>query len=581
MRMRITSIVFMLLVLAFPAFSAAQRLSIEITGVDKAMEENVRAFMSIAREEKSRGLTGPRVRRLYNKSLEELHIALQPFGYYTPKVESALEASAEGWRAVYRIDPGKPVRVTKVDIVILGEGAEDPDLAALVGGFPLQQGDVFIHARYEEGKRLLLRRALNNGYLNSSYVEHQVRIYPARHAAEIRLVLASGIRYHFGKVTFSDAVVKPELLARFSDIKDGEPYATQKLFDLQNALFDSDYFSQVDVTPRPDAAIGRKVPVFVDLRPSKRHRYSIGIGYGTDTKLRGSLGYNNRRINRRGHRFRSTLRFSRLRKSLSAGYIVPFRDPRTDFWEIMATMRNENPDNGREEDSYILGVSRQTSPRKNWIETWYLDYRRDSFRLSDEFGESKLLVPGLTIDRIKGKSKDNIQDGNRITLEFRGGHEKLFSDVSFFQPLLTVKIIQSITQRNRLLLRGDAAATVISGFGELPLSLRYYAGGDTSVRGYGYQQLGPKNSRGDPIGARQKLIGSLEYDYRFRENWSIAAFMDTGNAFDNWNDFTLERGAGFGLRWYSPVGPLRIDVAWPVSVGDKEPRLHIIFGPEL
>lgn len=580
--MRISSaVLIILLIIAFPAASAQQKLAVVISGVSKEIQENIRAFMSIAQEEGRRGLTGPRVRRLYRKSLEELRIAMQPFGYYGPRVESSLEETAEGWRATYRIEPGEPVRVAKLEIVILGEGGDDPALGNLVDRFPLQQGDVFVHARYEEGKRLLLRQALNNGYLNSSYAEHQARVYPDRHAVEIRLVLASGIRYHFGKVAFSDTVVKPELIAHFSNIREGEPYAAAKLFDLQNALFDSDYFSHVEVTPRLDLVKGREVPVFVDLMPSRRHRYSIGIGYGTDTKLRGSLGYNNRRLNRRGHRFRSSLRFSRLRESLTAGYIIPFRDPKTDFWELMATMINDHPDDSRDEETYIIGVSRQTSPRRNWIETWYLDYRRDSFRLSDEFGNSKLLVPGLTIDRIKGKSKANVQSGNRITLDLRGGHEKLFSDVSFFQPLLTVKIVQNITGKSRLLLRGDVAATVISGFGDLPLSLRYYAGGDTSVRGFGYQKLGPKNASGDAIGARQKLVGSVEYDYLFREKWSVAAFVDSGNAFDEWDDFSLERGAGFGVRWYSPVGPLRIDLAWPVSVGDGNPRLHIIFGPEL
>ena len=578
--MRITSAV-LLLAIAFSAFAAESRLRVVISGVDKEMEQNIRAFMSIAQEEDSRGLTGPRVRRLYRKSLEELRTALQPFGYYDPQVESSLEEAGAGWLATYRIDPGEPVRVSKLDVVILGEGADDPALARLAEKFPLQKGDVFVHARYEEGKRLLLRRALNNGYLNSNYVEHQARVYPDRHVVEIRLVLATGIRFHFGKVTFSDAVVKQELLERFSNIREGESYSAEKLIDLQNGLFDSDYFSRVEVSPRPEQAVGREVPVFVDLAPSRRHRYSFGIGYGTDTKLRGSLGYNNRRINRRGHRFRSTLRFSKLRESLSAGYIIPFRNPKTDFWEVMATMVNDHPDDGREEQTYIVGVSRQISPRKNWIETWYLDYRRDSFRLGDEFGDSKLLVPGLTIDRIKGKSRAHVQAGNRLTLEMRGGHKKLFSDVSFFQPLLTLKFIQSITPKNRILLRGDVAATVIDGFGDLPLSLRYYAGGDTSVRGYGYQRLGPKNSSGDAIGGKQKLVGSIEYDYLFREKWSVAAFVDTGNAFDEWNDFSLERGAGFGVRWYSPVGPLRIDLAWPVSVGGKDPRLHLIFGPEL
>ncbi len=294
-------------------------------------------------------------------------------------------------------------------------------------------------------------------------------------------------------------------------------------------------------------------------------------------------GYTNRRLNRRGHRLRSTLRFSQLQKSLSASYIVPFRNPRRDKWEFSASLINDQPDEDRNADSYILGASRTIGLGKYWLETLYLNYRRDSFRVGSRRDDSRLLLPGLNLERTRSwQNRRQITRGSRLSLDLRGARRGLLSDVSLLQPQLAAKfIIPALLKRGRLILRAELAATIIQGFVELPPSLRYFAGGDNSVRGYGYQSLSPKNDAGERVGGRQKLAGSIEYDYRFREKWSVAAFLDTGNAFDDWDDFDLEQGAGIGIRWLSPVGPLRIDLAEALSQPGRKFRLHIVFGPEL
>jgi translocation and assembly module TamA len=556
-------------------------VQVVVSGLEKPLRENVLALLSIEQEKNAPDLTESRVRRLHKLAHKEIHTALQPFGYYQPVVESELTATAQGWKATYRVEPGDPVRVAALNISIIGEGADDPVLNELIAGFPLQQGDTLIDSEYEQGKTGLLRTALRRGYLKANLAEHQIRVFPAQQRADINLTLASGIRYQFGTVNFSDFVINRELLERYSDIEPGQPYAAQQVLELQNALFDSDYFSRVEVSPQPDRTDGRRVPIEVVTTPGKRHRYSFGVGYGTDTGMRGTVGYKNRRINRRGHRFFSTLRLSELQENLTAGYVIPFRNPRTDQWEISASLINDHPDSDREEETSILGVSRRISPRPNWVETLYLTYRQDSYQIGTDKGQTLQLVPGAIVERIKGRLKDGQRTGNRFSLEVRGGHDGFVSDVSFFQPILTAKVIHGLTRKSRVLLRGEVAGTLIDGFDDLPLSLRYYAGGDNSVRGYGYQRLSPRNAEGDILGGKQKLVGSIEFDYMFRDKWSVATFFDTGNAFDDWDDIGLEQGVGVGIRWYSPVGPLRIDLAKGISEPGSDLRLHIVFGPEL
>ncbi len=114
----------------------------------------------------------------------------------------------------------------------------------------------------------------------------------------------------------------------------------------------------------------------------------------------------------------------------------------------------------------------------------------------------------------------------------------------------------------------------------MPLSNRFVAGGDQSIRGFDYQTIGPKDSAGNAIGGRYIAVGSAEVVFGINDRWGWALFSDAGKAFNNSGEKN-SIGMGAGLRWQSPVGPLRIDVAVGVSEDDNPIRLHLAFGPEL
>ncbi|MDC4226629.1 MAG: BamA/TamA family outer membrane protein [Candidatus Manganitrophus sp.] len=134
----------------------------------------------------------------------------------------------------------------------------------------------------------------------------------------------------------------------------------------------------------------------------------------------------------------------------------------------------------------------------------------------------------------------------------------------------------------RLLLRGEFGWTSVSNFDDLPVSLRFFAGGDRSVRGYGYNTLGPENESGEVIGGRYLATGSVEYDYRIAEQWGVALFYDIGNAANeiDW-DLNPQDRVGIGGRWYSPVGPIRVDLAYALDRPGLAFRVHINMGPDL
>ena len=129
-------------------------------------------------------------------------------------------------------------------------------------------------------------------------------------------------------------------------------------------------------------------------------------------------------------------------------------------------------------------------------------------------------------------------------------------------------------------MKGELGSSLVNQLGDLPVSIRYFGGGDQSVRGYEYQSLGPLNELGEVIGGKHLLSGGVEFDFPIRANWKMAVFMDAGNAFDSFSDYQLKKAAGIGLRWLSPVGPIRLDFASALD-DDNKFRIHITMGPDL
>jgi translocation and assembly module TamA len=145
-------------------------------------------------------------------------------------------------------------------------------------------------------------------------------------------------------------------------------------------------------------------------------------------------------------------------------------------------------------------------------------------------------------------------------------------------------VIRQFWQPGRIIARGDFGYTAVDllhgEFNDLPPSIRFFAGGDRSVRGYDYHVLGPTNAQNLVIGGKNLLVGSLEYEHRLLEKWSVATFYDVGNAF---NDFSepIKHSVGIGLRWQSPVGLIRVDVATALKEEGNPIRLHVMVGPDL
>ena len=557
---------------------AAINVNVSVEGVEGDIEKNVFAFLSIEQLKEHQDLTEVLLKKLHKKAPDEIRKALQPFGYYRPDIQAELVLEGSIWNAIYKITPGDPVIIDNVEISITGEGRDHKSFRRLIENIPVHKGGILNHQQYEETKRLLLDTAMNFGFLNPEMVKSRIEVHTEKGAADVFLDFDTGPQFHFGDVTFIQDVFSQEFLARFVPFSKGEPYAVSMILNLQKALTNSDYFESVEVMPRIEQAEGLEVPIEVKLIPQKRNKYKFGLGYGTDTGFRGSVVWEITRINKDGHRFGLALKASEINSGITGRYTIPLRDPRTDRLAFTGGISREDTDTSESEK--IFAGAQFDHLRYGWKESMYLNFEEEDFDVASDEGRTTLLMPGISWTKIWADNPVNTKKGLRIYLDIHGANEGLVSDTSFLQFQSQIKYIRGLWAGSRIIMRGEAGTSIMSEFSELPPSVRFFAGGDNSVRGYDYESLGPKDENGDVAGGRHLLAGSIEYEHKIIGNWSAALFYDAGNAIDSISD-PIESGAGFGIRWKSPVGPVRIDLAFPLSESQKDWRIHLVVGPDL
>ncbi|MDH3636449.1 MAG: autotransporter assembly complex protein TamA [Gammaproteobacteria bacterium] len=558
---------------------AQTTVNVEISGIDKILEDNVRLYLSIEQQKNHPLISDGRLARLHKKAAQEISAALQPYGFYRSTINASLEKSTTGeWLARYEIDPGPPLLITEFNFSISREMGEDPEFRQLVEQDTLQSGNVFTHLEYEGFKANLAKLASERGYFRAVFTVRRVEVDLEDYVARIYLDYDGGPRFRFGEIKLRQDVLRPEFLERFLPFGQGDAYSLDKLIELQQVLNDTNYFQTVEVSPGEPLPTSNEIPIEVSLTPRKENRYEFGLGYGSDTGARTKFGWEKPRVNDRGHRFDSEIRISEVGYNLGANYRVPVLNPRTDQLVYSISEINEEVEDV-DSDLRAVGVSLNRS-RGEWRETLALDYEREDFEIGNDADKTSLLIPGITWSRTWGRNFIFVLDGLRFDFGLRGADEGFGSDVEFGQASARLKFISSLNRNNRFIARGTIGSTTTPDFEKLPPSKRFFAGGSQSVRGYKYQSLGPEDESGDVIGARRLLTGSIEFEHSLNDNWGIAVFYDVGNAVEDFDD-ELERGAGFGLRWKSPVGPVRIDAASALS-DDGEPwRLHINIGPDL
>ena len=577
----------LLVLIALPVLAAEPE--IELKGGTKSLRENIRQHLTLADETCKTPLW--RLHALLNDTESEIAAAAQALGFYELEYEATLRKDRECWGLDIALTPGEPVLVKEVRIEIRGEGRLDDIFQELYDKPGIKVGNRLNHGRYETLKARFGTLASQHGYFDAEFKHAQISINTAERSAIIELVYDTGKRYRIGAINLQHDILKEDFLRRYFNIAEGDYYDSDKLLELKNLYNASNYFSVASISPDLQALSANQVAINVQLDARKRREYSIGAGVATDTGPRVLLGFEDRYINSRGHSIAADVNMAEKKTSALLAYTIPMRRPAYEFLRVYTGYEREITDTSRSyKDTY--GTSYTYYQDNKWLQTYALDYvQEDSTIGFDTENRTNLIIPSVAITRTQTDGSPYPLSGWTLLAKLSGSPQSLGSDFSFMQLYLRAKYVKGFSF-GRILLRSELGATQLDDFSQLPASVRFFAGGDSSVRGYDYESLGPmwgdynlgpfenpKMGR-RVIGGKNLLVNSIEYDYRFEDSkWAAAVFFDAGNA-TNDTDITFMRGAGVGARWISPIGPIRMDLAKALD-GDEGWRLHITMGPDL
>lgn len=565
-------------VVAFsPALSAADRPEVDINGGSQALQSNIRAHLGVTSEPCT--IPMARLQRLSPRINANVDNALRALGYYSGTHSHTFSETESGcWQLQIVVQAGEPVRLRDIDIRITGDPEARSLFEPILQEQQLQTGDALHQGRYENLKSAISTQAVEYGYFSSRFTESELAVFRSEGVADINLVFDTGERFRFGELRVDNNTrLNDQLVQRMISLEAGEPYASGALFDLREDLNRSQFFSAINIYPEPGNAQGRAIPVDIELEPRPRHVYSAGLGFTTDTGPRLRLAYDDRYVNRRGHSLETDATLSTLRSEVDAVYNIPLQDPSRETLQLRGGLLTEET-NTYESDLFTLRANYLKELESGWMRDIFINYQLEDYVIEQEEDQSRLTMLGMSFSRSRTNDPVFTTRGWSLFGELRGAEDSLLSDTTFAQLTTRARYIHSFGNV-RLLSRLELGTTWISDDDTLPASLRYFAGGDRSIRGYKYQTLGTEDDNGEVIGGRHSAVGSLEMDFPVANDWRLAAFYDVGNAFSSFDDVEWKHTVGFGIRWISPIGPIRVDLGHPLDEGGV--RLHVTMGPDL
>lgn len=568
------------MMLATPGLTWAQQVEVNVEGDYPQLQDNAEAFLG-----EVEGRSAGSLRRYASTAEAQVEEAFRALGYYSPMIQwEVVEQPGDDEtpaRLVLTVQPGEPIRVRSRQVSIEGPASRDSDFVGTLPEKP-SEGDVLNHGQYSTLRQTIQNRATRLGYFDGEFTTRRLEVNPEQHTADISLVFRSGVRYRLGEVSFKEGHgFEEQLLEQFVRFEPGEIYHADKVARLSGDLSNSGYFSGVDIDASPGKAEDGVIPVSVDLTTRPPRSVAAGVGFSTDVGPRFSGNWREHWINPMGHRRGAQTELSAPRQNVGAWYELPLDPPMTDSIRLSAGYQREDIEDV-ESELLTLGQQWKHQLDNGWLQVASIRWEGERFRIGDDDPEqSSLLLPGLGYSKLQADSPLDPSRGYRIQFDVTGSHRAVISDVDILHANVLVKGLYTLADNHRFLSRFQFGGVATNRFSDVPPSLRFFAGGDQTVRGYGYETLSPRNSEDVAIGGRYLMVGSVEYQYEFTENWRVAAFVDEGNAMDDLSD-PLATGAGVGIRWISPVGPLRLDVAKGLDPEfGGEWRVHFSMGPEL
>ena len=368
---------------------APKGLELKINGLKPALETAVLSSLTL-QQYRDRQLSDAQLRRLLAVGEKEIRTTLEAWGYYDGKVSGQMEKAPEGRHSAwFDVTPGDPVLVTASEVTVPGDAARVPAVSSALEAFAPRLGERFDHAEYESSKDAIVTALADHGYLGARLITHRVEVTTATHSARVHLVWDSGPRYTFGPTTFTGGQFSVEFLQRFLPWHEGDIYSSADVLDLQRRLVGADYFGTVTVTPHPDKAVERAVPLTVELTEAKRNIYSAALYASTDRGVGVELGMQRRWLNARGHKGRADLDIAQRLQAIELSYRIPLPGTKQRVLGFAGTYRDETTESSvSQTEKFVANVARKW---RDYSFTYGLQFLAGDFEIGSERGNSTLL----------------------------------------------------------------------------------------------------------------------------------------------------------------------------------------------
>ncbi len=550
---------------------------IDVSGVKDELKKNIELHMPVTIPEcdADRG----EVKLFFNTVKKNLRKATRALGYYDAEFTSGGSIVDKCWNLRLKVTPGKPIKVISQNIEVIGPGRKEKVFKTLLTDLPYKVGDVLNHQSYSDFKTKLSEASQALGYFDAEFEKRVIRIDPVSYQAKIDLVLTTGERYRYGKVKVDQKILSDQAVKKYLILKEGQPYKAEDLIRQQQVLQVSGYYKAIKIDAQHDKTTGLRVPISIALTPKKRNAYKFKLGYGSDTGARVSAELDRRWTGEKGRQLKIKTQYAETLSGVSLLLSNPRETPEDNSLVYNIDWTRDSNDDVVSRSINIGGkLIRKRS--NGWIQSASINALIDRTKVDGDDGtRSKLLLFGVGLEKVQADSIIYPNKGWRLKLSLDAASEFVLSDQNVLQFKVQAKHILKLGD-GKLLSRANYGTTIVHDFDRLPKSLRFFAGGANSVRGYDFESLGELNDSGSVRGGKQLLDLSLEYQHPIKNGWSAAIFADAGNAFDDFKDTDLKVGVGFGARWRSPVGPVRIDLGFPTDDFSK-PKLHLSIGSDL
>jgi len=570
-RSRLCALALLLALAGTAVSSRAEPLSVSVEGLDREARQNLLAHLGSVD-----AVLATQEGRLQRVLAAAVRDGLQPLGYYDARF--SFTSTAQTLRV--DVQPGQRIVFEAPELRVDEPAASQPAVRALLSAPPVAAGTPLLHANYDRFRDQMLRTCLRLGFFSAEYRQSQLLVDPAAHTAQARLDLACGTRHSFGALEIAGTRVQHSLIQALAPFHSGDPFDGDLVRRFERRLRDTGYFRDLAVQMVPDAEGAARVTVLAEDMDTSR--YELGAGFSTDSKLRLLFNRNTPLLNPEGHSLRIDSEFSEPRRMVEALYRIPHHDPLDDVIELTGGLQGKNV---QDIDTLTAstGVRHALRLFGDWSYRYGTSVELERYTIASEDQKRALyLLPATGISRTRLAPGIDPLSGSAYSTSVDFSDRSVGSPADFLRWRAAGKWLTALPDDNTTVLaRLEAGAILTDGFNQMPASLRFYAGGDNSIRGYDYQSLGPRDSQGKLSGGRYLAVGSVELSRRVLPDWRVALFTDGGGAFDEQDD-RLYQSVGLGVRWLSPIGQIRVDIAMPVRDHENSGfKLHVSMGPPL